>query len=49
MKCPFETFRYLGYYIKDEEGINPDFHIAQRCNKDALKFEKQILTWVSNN
>ena len=49
MTCPSDIVRYLGFYIKDEDGIDLNFHIAERCNKDALKFEKQILTWVSNN
>ena len=44
-----QSVRYLGFYISDKIGIDLDFHVSTRCNKNAREFEEKILRWCANN
>ena len=37
MTFPIKSVHYLGFYIKDLDGISLYFKIAEKYNKDALK------------
>jgi hypothetical protein len=50
-----KSVRYLGFFLKDgggvegKGGVDMDHHVAERCNKVAMNYEKIILKWCANN